>query len=114
MPLKQKRSVRLVADLAEETASEFHKHVYVYDAIGIILLEGIFLFKPAFVHQFDLKIWIECSFETALERAVSRSQEGLSPAETIEAFRTTYFPAQKIHFEEDKPGEAADTIFANY
>ncbi|MEQ8972980.1 MAG: hypothetical protein RIE73_21575 [Coleofasciculus sp. C1-SOL-03] len=50
---------------------------------------------------------IDCSFETALERAITRSQEGLSPSETIQAYQAIYFPAQKIHFELDRPQRSA-------
>ena len=113
LPLKRDRSVRLVADFAEETATSFRKHEYVYNDVDIILLEGIFLFKKQFVDYFDLRIWIECSFETAMERAVARSQEGLERKETIEAYETIYFPAQRIHFDLDQPQDAADLTLSN-
>jgi uridine kinase len=77
------------------------------------LLEGIFLFKPTYRHYFDLKVWIDCSFATALQRTIARAQEGLSPAETKRAFETIYFPAQRLHLERDKPREHADVIFDN-
>ncbi len=79
----------------------------------IILLEGIFLFKPAYQHQFDLAVWIDCSFETALQRAIARGQEGLPAAETKKAFETIYFPAQQIHLTRDHPRETADIVFPN-
>jgi uridine kinase len=66
-----------------------------------------------FVDHFDFKIWIDCSFKTALERAVTRSQEGLSATQTIKAYNDIYFPAQRIHFEKDTPQKAADLIVAN-
>lgn len=113
LPLKENCSIRLTADFAEETAMEFRKHEYDYENIGVILLEGIFLFKQAFRDFFDLKIWIECSFETALQRAIARSQEHLSPEETVKAYETIYFPAQKLHFAKDFPQEAADLIYQN-
>ena len=113
LPLKENRSIRLTADFAEETATEFRKHEYFYKDIEIILLEGIFIFKNDFRAYFDLKIWIECAFETALGRAVSRLQENLSPAETVKAYETIYFPAQEIHFKQDAPQTYADFIFQN-
>src|SRR5439155_6858688 len=76
-------------------------------------LEGIFLFKPAYRHQFDLAVWIDCSFETALQRAIARGQEGLPAAETKKAFETIYFPAQQIHLTRDHPRETADIVFPN-
>lgn len=113
LPLKNTRSIKLTADLAEETANEFHRHEYLFKDTDIILLEGIFLFKREFRDHFDLKIWVECSFEKALERAISRSQENLPPEETVKAYKTIFFPAQKVHFIRDSPQNSADLIFQN-
>ena len=113
LPLRTDRSVNLIADFAEETASDYKKHEYIYRDIDIILLEGIFLFKNEFKKHFDVKIWIECSFETALRRAAARSQENLSLEETVKAYETIYFPAQKIHFAKDAPMQDANFIFDN-
>lgn len=113
LPLKQKRSLYLEADLAEETASTYHQHLYKFENVDVILLEGIYLLKQAFQPYYDLSIWIDCTFETALERAIDRAQEGLPPEETIGAYRTIYFPAQEIHFQRDRPLDAATLILNN-
>ena len=112
-PLRDRRSIHLEADYAEETASEYRKYIYQFEDIDIILLEGIYLLKWQFQSTYDLSFWIECSFETALERAIARSQEGLSPAETVATYQTIYFPAQRIHFEQDQPQQAATAIIHN-
>ena len=103
LPLRDRRSVHLVADFVDETASDYRKHTYDYRDISVILVEGIFLFKPEYRKYFDLAIWIDCSFQTALARAIDRAQEGLSPANTIAAYETIYFPAQRIHLAQEKP-----------
>ena len=113
LPLRERRSIHLVADSVEETASEYCRHTYDYEDVSVVLVEGIFLFKPQYRQYFDLAIWVECSFPTALARAIDRAQEGLSPANTIAAYDTIYFPAQKIHLAQDKPRENADLIFEN-
>lgn len=113
LPLKQKRSIRITEDLAEETAVEFRPHQYDFKDIDIILLEGIFLFKPEYIDYFDLKVWVECSFETAMDRAVSRSQEGMTADETIAAYERIYFPAQRLHFQLDSPQTASDLTLQN-
>jgi uridine kinase len=113
LPLRENRSVNLIADLAEETAVRYRKHEYLFKDIDIILLEGIFLFKNEFKKHFDLKIWIECPFEIALKRAIARSQENLSPEETVKAYETIYFPAERIHFAKDNPRESADLVYNN-
>lgn len=113
LPLRDRRSLRLEADYAEETATEYRKHVYAFEGVDVIVLEGIYLLKRELRTQYDLSFWIDCSFETALERAIARGQEGLPVEETIRAYRTIYFPAQQIHFERDDPRAAATGIVVN-
>ena len=112
VPLKENRAVSFVADCADAKGNR-RKHSYEFRKINIVLLEGIFLFKPAYRRHFDLTAWVDCSFATALKRAIARCQEGLPPAETIRAFSTIYFPAQRIHFARDNPQGAADFIIQN-
>jgi len=113
LPLRDKRSIILEADFAEETATSYRKHLYNFENLDIILLEGIYLLKREFQGHYDLSIWIDCTFETALERVVSRGQEGLPPEETIRAYQRIYFPAQEIHFAKDNPRQAATITINN-
>ena len=113
LPLRDHRSADVVADFAEETACNYRKHTYTFRNVGVVVVEGVFLFKRAHRRVFDLAIWVDCSFSTALARALERRQEQLSPAETIRAYETIYFPAQKIHFVRDNPRETADLIISN-
>ncbi len=112
VPLRENRAVSFVADCADAKGNG-RKHRYEFRKIDIILLEGIFLFKPAYRRHFDLTAWVDCSFSTGLKRAITRCQEGLPPAETIRAFSIIYFPAQRIHFARDNPQGAADFIIQN-
>lgn len=113
LPLRDRRSVRVEADFAEETATAYRPHVYAFDDVDVVVLEGIYLLKAAFRAHYDLSIWLDCSLETALERAIARGQEGLPAEETIRAYRTIYFPAQEIHFDRDDPRAAASLIVVN-
>lgn len=113
LPLRDHRTHRLVADYAEETATAYRDHLYDFHDVDIVLLEGIFIYKRAFRSYFDRAFWIDCTFDTALERALQRTQEGLPPAETAAAYETIYFPAQRLHFERDEPRRVADGIIAN-
>jgi uridine kinase len=112
-PLVRDGSILLLADYTEETATCYRKHVYQFTVVDVVLLEGIFLFKTEHQQRFDLRIWVNCSFQTALERAVRRSQEGLLPADTIAAYERIYFPAQRLHFERDMPCACADFVYEN-
>ncbi|HEX6850127.1 MAG TPA: hypothetical protein VF139_01880 [Candidatus Polarisedimenticolaceae bacterium] len=113
LPLRDRRSLRVEADFAEETATEFRKHLHAFDNVDVVLLEGIFLLKRELRRHYDLSVWIDCTFETALERAVARRQERLPPEATVEAYRTIYFPAQQCHLLNDAPVAAATCILEN-
>ena len=113
LPLRNHRSLRVEIDYAEETSTKYQRRVYEFEDVDVIALEGIYLLKRAFQAHFDLSIWIECSFETALERALSRGQEGLPREETIRDYKTIYRPAQEIHFQRDNPQGAATLVVNN-
>jgi len=111
LPLKESRSCRLVAELADATDAEvYRRHVYEFADVDVILLEGIFLLKRAHRDHFDISFWMDCTFETALERALARGQEGLSPEETVRDYETIYFPAQRIHLDRDSPRGSATAV----
>ena len=113
LPLRDNRSLRVEIDYAEETSTEYRRRVLEFKDVDVIILEGIYLLKRVFMAHYDLSIWIECSFETALERAISRGQEGLPPEETIRDYRTIYVPAQEIHFLRDNPKTEATLTVNN-
>jgi uridine kinase len=113
LPLRDRRSISIEMDFADETATAYRPHRYGFAGIDVILLEGIYLLKDGLRQHYDLSLWVDCTFETALERAISRSQEGLSPEATADAYRTIYFPAQAIHLVRDRPREAANLILVN-
>jgi len=112
-PLREKRSARVTMDWVEEAATASRPYTYDFDNLDVIVLEGVYLFKRAYRRHFDLAVWVDCSWETALERSVARSQEGLPPEETVRAYRTIFFPAEEIHFARDTPRESADMIVPN-
>jgi uridine kinase len=113
LPLRDRRSLRLEADHAEETATAYRRHLYEFDDIDVIVLEGILLLKRSFRSYYDVSIWIDCGFDTALERAIGRAQAGLPLEATVNAYRTIYFPAQEIHLQRDDPRAAATLIVEN-
>ncbi len=112
LPLRDTRSVNVESDFAEETATSFRKHCYDFRKIDVVILEGIFLLKPAYRRHFDLTIWVDCSFATALQRAIARCQENLPPAETTRVYEEIYFAAQRIHLAQDDPRAVANLVIA--
>ena len=113
LPLQATRSLDLVVDHAEETATAFRPHHYRFSQVDLIVTEGIYLFKREFRAAFDFAIWVDCSFETALRRAILRAQESLPSEDTAEAYHTIYLPAQRHHLTVDRPRDQADYILPN-
>lgn len=112
-PLRDRRSIRIEADFAEETAGPYRRHLYEFEDVDIILLEGVFLLKWEYFPFYDISVWVDCSFSTALDRAVRRGREGLPSDQTIWMYNTTYFPAQRIHFQLDNPKHTATFVLCN-
>lgn len=111
-PLQEKGKVHFIAQhSAPDNSEDLIDFLYDIKDVEIIIVEGIFLFQEPF--NFDYNVWVECSFDTAFERALIRNQEGLSEDKLYEDYYTTYFPAQKIHFEKDIPKKKADFIIVN-
>ena len=111
-PLQKTGSVDLIANHADAgNSNSYTQYHYQIENPEIVILEGIFLFQDKF--NFDYRIWIECSFETAFQRALNRNQEGISEAELRHDYETIYFPAQLLHFAQDKPKQMADFIIVN-
>jgi uridine kinase len=113
LPLRERRSISIETDAAEETANSYRRRTWEFDDVDVVLLEGIYLFRSPYRSHYDLACWLDCSFETALERVVVRRQEGLGREETVGAYRSIYFPAQEIHLASDTPRESADVVLSN-
>ena len=63
--------------------------------------------------RYDASLWVECPFETALERALRRNQEGKPEAQLRADYERIYFPAQRLHIAQDAPAAHADLVVAN-
>jgi len=113
IPLRRKRSVYLATQLIFSHADEYFNFAYDFREIDILLVEAIFLFQQKFLKYYDLNVWIDCSFETGLKRAIKRNVERLSKEKLIEDYQTYYYPAQRYHFQKDNPKQLTNLIYCN-
>lgn len=111
-PLRTHRSIYLETTLTGEFGIPFTQ-IYDFQDVDIIVLEGIFLLKRSLRQNYDLAFWIECSFETALARALQRNQENLPADQIIQNYEQIYFPAQRFHLAIDDPRSTVDGIYLN-
>ncbi len=112
-PLQKNRGIYLETEGIRSDSNVYHPLVYNYNDLNILLIEGILLFKKVYQLYYDYKIWIDCSFETGLERAIARNIEQLPHDKLIEDYNTYYHPAQRYHFKKDNPMDLSDIIFCN-
>jgi uridine kinase len=112
-PLVRERSIDVMVNAIRTDVDRYFPRQFRFANIDVVLLEGIFLFKREFAARYDLRLWIDCSFETALARAHLRNQEGLTTSALQRDFQSVYFPAQRVHFERDDPRRSADLIISN-
>lgn len=83
-----------------------------FNGPGVLIVEGVFLFRSELRDKFDLKIWLDIGFETAMERVLNRVRDQrYGDAAAIRArYETRFFPTQRFHLERDRPSETADYI----
>jgi len=113
IPLRKKRNIHLKTRLIKTDADNYYDFIYKYDEIDVLLIEGILLFQEKLLSHYDYKVWIDCSFETGMQRAINRNIEKLDDQQLIHDYNTYYYPAEQYHFEKDNPKEKADFIFNN-
>lgn len=87
------------------------------DRCHVILVEGIFLFRPELAPFLDIKILIECDFEITLERMKRRDIENAEDIGAItefeRRFRNKYMAGQKLYMQDISPRSLADIIIDN-
>jgi uridine kinase len=112
-PLVRQRSFDRELEVRRLEDDSLYSKRYEFREIEIVLIEGIFLLRREYVDRYDVRVWIDCSFETALARALARNQEQLPRLDLERDYREVYFAAQRLHFDCDHPRRAADFIVAN-
>lgn len=112
-PLQKNKSIYLETQAIRSDADVYYPLIYDYTNIDILIVEGILLFKKKYLPYYDFKIWIDCSFETGLERALKRNVENLHKERLVYDYDMYYYAAQRLHFKRDNPQEIADIIFNN-
>jgi uridine kinase len=79
---------------------------------SVVILEGVFLFRPELIGFLDYKIFLDISFEEAKKRIIDRDVIRFGN-EVIEKIDRKYHPAQRKYLHECKPKEVADMVINN-
>lgn len=111
IPLQQNKAIFLETQLIRTDADIYYPFTYRYENPDILLVEGICLLQEQYERYYDFKVWVECSFEEALKRAISRNAEQLDEERLRQDYASYYFAAQRLHMAKDYPKQRADIIF---
>jgi uridine kinase len=81
---------------------------------SVLLFDGIFLFRPELNQYWDYRIFLDISFETCLERALTRDGHLFGSEEMIrERYSSRYIPGQRVYLDKVKPYKIADLVIDN-
>jgi uridine kinase len=81
---------------------------------SILLFDGVFLFRPELEACWDLRIWVEVTFEVMLGRVIRRDEELFGGEAAVrERYEQRYIPGQRLYLEQRKPREQAHLIVDN-
>lgn len=83
---------------------------------SILIMEGIFLFRPELVNYWDIKIFVDVEFKTTVKRATERGVEKIhigTKQKILAKYEKRYIPGQRLYFDQVQPKEKADIVIDN-
>ena len=79
---------------------------------GVLIVDGVFAFRPEINDHWDYRIWLEIDADTSIRRGAARDYNWAgSAAESVH--RDRYLPAERIYVAEVNPVRQADLIIDN-
>lgn len=84
---------------------------------SVVLVEGIFLFRPEIAQLLDMKIFIDCDFDITLKRMKNRDVKDGNNHQAIRDYerrtQRKYVRGQELYFSDISPRSVADIIIDN-
>jgi len=81
---------------------------------AIIIVDGIFLFRPDLQQYWDYTIWLDIDWQNMLERAANRDVAWMGSADSvIERYRAFWIPTHQLYEAETNPRYRANVIVDN-
>ncbi len=81
---------------------------------AIILCDGVFLMRPELFDFWNIRIFVDITLETAMQRAVEREIRDLGSYEKVrQIYEKRYFAGQRIYFDRCHPLQRVDLIIDN-
>jgi uridine kinase len=81
---------------------------------GVLIVDGVFAFRPELDDVWDLKIWLDVDPELSVRRGTRRDIELEGDANAAEVLhRSRYLPAEMLYLSEVDPLRKADIVIDN-
>jgi uridine kinase len=82
-------------------------------ADAVLVVDGVFAFRPGYDACWDLRVWLEVSPELSLRRGIDRDAEREGAAEAERVHRDRYQVAEQVYLAEVDPRGRADLVVDN-
>ncbi len=83
-------------------------------ANGVVVCDGIFLLRPELNGYWDFRVFLDVSFDVALERALARDLELFGSIDAVrDRYRSRYIPGEQHYLDTVDPEALADVIIGN-
>ncbi|MDQ3657216.1 MAG: uridine kinase [Chloroflexota bacterium] len=81
---------------------------------AVVLIDGVFLFRPELDDQWDMRIYIDVDAEDSLDRGPHRDVAWMDSVEAAEAkYHSTYIPGEDHYVASVEPWLRADVVVDN-
>ncbi|WP_344850334.1 uridine kinase [Kribbella ginsengisoli] len=88
--------------------------VHKASADAVLLADGAFLQVPALVDHWDLRIYVQVSFDEVLRRGSARDQAWMpSAAAAEERYRKRYIPGERMYVDQIRPRALVQVVVDN-
>lgn len=78
---------------------------------ALIIFDGVFLLRKEIDKFWDIKIFLDITFNEVLKRATKRDKYLFAEEKLLlDKYRERYIPGQKIYLEEENPKQKADIV----
>jgi len=113
-PIKENNKLKKELKLLNLDTDEFTniKH-YNIDVDTIVIVEGVLLYRDPIDKYFDLRLFLDISFEEVLKRAEVRDVPKYG-IEFLERYRNKYIPIQQKYITNYLPREKSEIIIDNH
>lgn len=81
---------------------------------AVLIADGAFLQRPELDPYWDLRVYVDVSFDVVLRRGIARDQQWTgSAAEAERQYRTKYIPGERRYVDEVRPADRAQVVVGN-